>query len=538
MSAESDLYKNLLDQLQACATQEERDWLALRFSIFQLPEPLRAAVETASVPRVFDRAFLNTLLEQPLDEGQFAELTGLSYIEPYPCEGRFNVHERSRKLLQEKLWQENEALYREISRRAFVYCKKQDQNNLTWRIETVYHQLVAEPEASEVTLNDSCMQWFQPSCFAFNKVESLLRAVREHLDMQRLSEKAVQYYWLHQARVDRAFSRFQEAQRALQQISLAVMPEDHYLAISRLKSIGHTHRYLSELTEAQQCYEEALLLHRKRGNQKGEAECFTRLGEVYLRRSNFSAAKQNIEEALTLYRNTGKSVGEAECLKYIGHVHLHLGEYLSAKQCYNEALSLYREASGGIGEADCLRSLGDVHRSLLTYDEAQLLCEQALILYRKKEARLGEANSLKSLGQVYLRRSEFKEARLLYEESLQIYRKIGLRMGEADCLRLFGDLSVQTGEWTAAWQYYDQALALSENIQRPEGVAECWEGFAKLHQVQHQLPQAEEYWQKAADMYRQLTMPLRTEHCLEQLRRMKEQKQPADERDESSINNG
>ena len=77
-----------------------------------------------------------------------------------------------------------------------------------------------------------------------------------------------------------------------------------------------------------------------------------------------------------------------------------------------------------------------------------------------------------------------------------------------------------------------------EHLHLPDDIANCWEGFAKLHQAQNQLPQAEEYWQKAADMYRQLSMPLRAEHCLEQLRQMKEQKQPADERDESSTNNG
>ena len=90
------------------------------------------------------------------------------------------------------------------------------------------------------------------------------------------------------------------------------------------------------------------------------------------------------------------------------------------------------------------------------------------------------------------------------------------------------------GEFLAAKQYYEQALALIEHIHCPEGVAECWEGFAKLHQAQQQLPHAKEYWQKAADMYRQLTMPLREQHCLEQLRRMKEQNQAADVRQEVS----
>uniref|UniRef100_UPI0040576644 hypothetical protein n=1 Tax=Candidatus Electronema sp. TaxID=2698783 RepID=UPI0040576644 len=174
-------YQILLEQLQACGTQDERERLLMRFSISQLPEPLRAAVQAAAVPRFFDRAFLNALLDQPLNEAQFAELTGLSYIEPYPGEGRFNVHERSRKLLQEKLWQEDDALYREISRRAFAHCVKQDQNDTTWRIETVYHQLIVEPDEGINKFNYIITEW-KESYKSY--AESLLRTVwKQHPDI-------------------------------------------------------------------------------------------------------------------------------------------------------------------------------------------------------------------------------------------------------------------------------------------------------------------------------------------------------------------
>ena len=144
--SETNPYQELLEQLQACENQHERDWLSLRFSMAQLPEVLQAAVRASAVPRFFDHAFLNALLDQPLDEEQFTRFLEQSYIEPYPGEGRYNVHERNRKLLQERLWQEDEALYRELSRRAFAYCKAQDQEDITWQIETIYHQIIAKPE--------------------------------------------------------------------------------------------------------------------------------------------------------------------------------------------------------------------------------------------------------------------------------------------------------------------------------------------------------------------------------------------------------
>ncbi len=490
MSAESDLYQNLLDQLQACATQEERDWLALRFSISQLPEPLQAAVQAAAVPRFFDRTFLNALLDQPLDEAQFAELTGLSYIEPYPGEGRFNVHERSRKLLQEKLWQEDEALYREISCRAFTYCKQQDQNDLTWRIETVYHQLVAEPDKGAIVLNNTYVAWTNPPHFAYNKAESLLLAVREHMELKQLSEKAVQYFLLRQAKIDIYYSRYHEAKEALRQMDVAAIKDDRYLLANRLECLGRVHYFLSEVIEAQQCFDEALQLYKERGDSLQQANCLYYLGKVDAILFDFKQARRYYEKSLQLFPHD--QLATANNLLGIGQVLLHLSKYKQSRSHFRRALKLYQKIGERIGEANCILLLGRGH----------LAC------------------------------SEFQEAQQHIEEALRLYEKIEKQRGKANCLQAFGELSIKTGDFIAAKQYYEQALAVFEHLHLPDDIAECWEGFAKLHQAQQQLPQAEEYWNKAADMYRQLSMPLREQHCLEQLRQMKEQKQPSDEHQE------
>ncbi len=488
--SESVSHQTLLEQLQACSTQDERERLLMRFTLERLPEHLRAAVQAAAVPRFFDRAFLNALLDQPLNEAQFAELIGLSYIEPYPGEGRFNVHERSRKLLQEKLWQEDEALYREISRRASQYCEKQDQNDTTWRTETVYHQLVAEPDKGASVLDNTCVDWMNPPHFAYNKAESLLLTAHEHMELKRLSEQAAQYFWLNQAMVDIHYSRYHEAKEALQQIDLDAIKDNRNLLVNRLECLGDAHYFLSELIEAQQCF----------------------------------------KEALQLLKESGKSLQQANCLSSLGDVHIVLSNFKTARRYYDKSLQL--SLHDQLTTANNLFGIGKVLLNLSKYKQSRSHFRRALKLYQKIGERIGEANCILFLGRAHLACSELTEAQQFFEEALQFYRKIDHQIGEANCLQAFGDLSVKTGDFIAAKQYYDQALAIAEHIHCPEGVAECWEGFAKLHQAQQQFPQAEEYWQKAADMYRQLAMPLREQHCLEQLRRMKEQEPPADKPEE------
>ncbi len=468
-------YQKFLAELQACDNQDKRERLSLDFSLARLPEQIQAAVQAAAVPRFFDRAFLNALLNQPFDEEQFAALIGFSYIEPYPGEGRFNVHERSRKLLQEKLWQEEETLYREISSRAFVYCEKQDQDDTTWRIETVYHQLIAEPEKGVGNLNNTCVDWLNPPHFAYDKAESLLQAAHEHQEMNRLTEKVTCYLLLNQAKVDIRYERNREAKEALQKIRLASIQDDHYLKREGLLSLGRVHFYLSEFNDAQQSYDEAMPLCRESKDRLYKAKYLQNLGDLHLRLFDFKKARRYYDKSLPLFNRI--QLEQAHCLHGIGEVLLHLSKFKKSRSYFRSALKLYQKIGERMSEAHCILSLGKAH----------LAC------------------------------SELPEAQRQLEEALQLYRKINHQRGEANCLQSFGDLSIKTDEFIAAKQYYDEALDLAEHIHCPEGVAECWEGFAKLHQAQDQLQQAEECWRKAAEMYRNLAMPLREKYCLEQL---------------------
>jgi tetratricopeptide (TPR) repeat protein len=400
--SEANPYQSLLEQLQACDNQDDRERLLMRFTLDGLPENMRAAVQAAAVPRFFDLAFLNALLEQPIDEAEYTELTSYSYVEPYPGPGLFNIHERTRKLLQEKLWQKNPALYCQFSARALKYCAAQDQNDTTWRIETVYHQLIAKPDNGADALNNTCVQWMNPPHFAFSKTESLLYTVREHLEMNRLTKRAENFFLLNQTRVDMHYSRFQEAKEALQKISLSVGEDECYLMVRCLEFLGDVHLHLSELSEARRCYEEALHLYREIGNRNGKANCLLSLGEVHLYLSEFPEARLRYEEALPLYKEVNSRLGEANCFYFLGDVYFCLSELIEARRCYEEALLLYKETSSRLGTANCLYFLGDVHFRLYEFIEARRCYEEALHLYHDISSWSGEINCLKSLNQVYL----------------------------------------------------------------------------------------------------------------------------------------
>ena len=127
---------DILARLQAAQSEAEREWVVLEFSLDGLAPALREAVWAAAVPHWFDAAMLAALLDKPLEETEalVAELARLSFVEPFPGRG-YNIHERTRTLLLERLWREAPDRYQELSRNAAEYSSRQDQNETAWRVE-------------------------------------------------------------------------------------------------------------------------------------------------------------------------------------------------------------------------------------------------------------------------------------------------------------------------------------------------------------------------------------------------------------------
>ncbi|EIJ42426.1 hypothetical protein BegalDRAFT_1545 [Beggiatoa alba B18LD] len=508
-------YLEFLTRVQA-ADESERPALLLEFSLAQLSPKIRAAVEAAAIPHFFDKHFLNALLADSLTEAEFQELTQLSFIEAYPKDSFFNVHEKTRLLLLDKLWKENPDNYREISQRAFQYCQQQDQESTTWRIETLYHQVIAEPEIGVDELYETARKWNNPPNFAYDKIEVLTRTLHEHIDDNRLNTlgKHTVLYW--EGVIDSIYSRPFDAKTKLQQINLTLETRD-YLKANCLWRLGNVHLNLSELREARGQYEQALPIFRQIGKKLGEANCLKRLGDIHLRLSELGKAQGLYEQALSIFHLIGAKLGEANCLQGLGDAHLSLSELVETQGLYEQALLIYRLIGAKRGETQCLRSLGDVYLRLSELEEARRLYEQTLSTFRLIGEKIGEANCLLGLGEVCLKQTELERAEKLIKDAQCIYQAIHEPVGQTDSLKMLGLLAIQTGEYASAQNYFEQAQQQFKKIANQEGIAETLEAFAELHTAQNHPDTARDYWQQAIALYEKLGMSKRADKCRQKI---------------------
>ncbi len=503
---------DLLMRLQNATTDEERDWLVMEFSLAALPEQLQQAVWAAAIPHWFDHAMLNTLLADdhaPLDTTAYAALLDLSYVEPFLDYGH-NLHERTRRLLLHRLWQDDAPRYRRLSQRAADWCAAQisqtgEARLVAWQIEESYHLLVADPERGADQLRFLGWAWQNPPRFAYAQVEQLARTAGEH--GARLTARGQGWVTFWQAHLDKIDSRNLVAKERLLALTAALPPTDLALQADTIQALGDVHRLLAEYAAARGRYEEALPLYRTIGDRVGEANCIKGLGDVHRLLAEYAAARGRYEEALPLYRTIGDRVGEANCIQALGDLYVRLAEYVAAQGRYEEALLLYRTIGARMGEASCIKGLGDVHLVLSEYVAARGRYEEALLLYRTIGARIGEANCIKALGDVHRLLAEYAAAQGRYEEALLLYRTIGSRMGETNTLTGLAEIALALAQWDETIALYQAVLAYELATGLRNNAAFSYRSLGHAAKGKGDLAAAHDYYQSALDIFTAIGSP-------------------------------
>jgi tetratricopeptide (TPR) repeat protein len=505
--------KDVFTQIRTAGSDEEREWLLLKMILDTLEPALHAAVFTAAIPHWFDANFLMALLDeaerQQLDVlGRFGRLITLELVEPcqWLVPGQvYNLDERSRAVLLNRMWQEEPERFYRLSQRAAAYCARQDQTNYRWRLETIYHLLVADPDQGATRFQLAAREWQNPPCFAYDKVESLTRLAGEHGTAGRLDERG-QGWWLYwEAYLDRRHGRYGVAEEKLLQIRVG--PEiDGWLAAEVALALGDVERVTDQYEAARESYQVAYALYRDLNDSLGEAKAIKSLGDVHFCLEKYGAAYQNYGEAGRLYREGGDRRGEANCIQAAGDVYRLLSEHSMAWQAYGEARFLYRQVGDRLGEAHCMKGLGDVHVDLWEHRLARQSYENARRVYWQMGEQRGEVNCLRDLANIHRLLGEYLAAGQLYEQGLVMYRDIGDQREEANCLKSLGDVHRALDDCDEIWPWYEAARYLHLEIGNYLEATHCLFGLADADLQRGNLGDAADRYQQALAYYEEVGM--------------------------------
>jgi tetratricopeptide (TPR) repeat protein len=162
---------------------------------------------------------------------------------------------------------------------------------------------------------------------------------------------------------------------------------------------------MNDWVPAQQDFDEALVLAKKRDYQRFIALTLNDLGLLSLKQGRPALARDRHQDALQRIRKYQPADKEAiaETLYYLGNAQEALREDEIAASNYQEALSLQRLSGDAIGEAQTLVSLANLEQKLGRPTDALSSLAGAVELYRRVSDRAGQSEAMFQMAQVYER---------------------------------------------------------------------------------------------------------------------------------------
>ncbi|MFK7802345.1 MAG: NACHT domain-containing protein [Anaerolineae bacterium] len=208
---------DLLQRLSNAETDSARQAIVLEMSIGLLAPTVKQAVFAAAVPHWFDFNYLAALIGEDDCDEVYDELLENSFINHIPGRG-YAIHERTRKLLLDDLWQRDEPEFLLLSKKAADYCLAQEDKE-QWQAEEVYHRLISDPTEGLARFQQVATAWANFEHNSYEDIERMARYADEQIISGRLSGEGAAWTHLWQARLNLIYGKTGAASQALAKIS-------------------------------------------------------------------------------------------------------------------------------------------------------------------------------------------------------------------------------------------------------------------------------------------------------------------------------
>jgi predicted ATPase/class 3 adenylate cyclase len=280
---------------------------------------------------------------------------------------------------------------------------------------------------------------------------------------------SLSWFWRYRAHITEGRSWLERA--------VAACPGLTRERVKALHGAGVLARQQSDNEQAAVLLEEALVLAREVGDERGVADALASLGNLASEQGDLARAENLFTEALAQWRRLENTDGIAGELGSLALLALDRGDLSLAETRLRESLALYRELKAEWEIALVLHNLGDVAYEQGDLDHAAALQAEALTLWEGMEDTHGVAFVLDSQGKMAQARGEVDLARALLEKALTRWRELGDKRNAAASLLSLGRIAEQHDPGRAAL-LLKEAVALSREAGDPRIVASVLEGIA------------------------------------------------------------
>jgi tetratricopeptide (TPR) repeat protein len=199
-----------------------------------------------------------------------------------------------------------------------------------------------------------------------------------------------------------------------------------------------------------------LQIARTDNNVRERSKLLTNLGVCAVEQGNYAEANDLFQQSLLIRQTMGDRRGEGITLGNLGNVFLYLGAYARAESYYERALRTQREIGARNDESLSLGNLGLVRYYLGEHTAARALCREALRIAQQTGERRTEAALWMKLGHALEALGQHDSASRAYQESVDLRRTQGWYDVAMEPLAGLAEVAMAQGRLVQAQEYVEE----------------------------------------------------------------------------------
>ncbi|MBZ0136976.1 MAG: tetratricopeptide repeat protein [Planctomycetes bacterium] len=290
---------------------------------------------------------------------------------------------------------------------------------------------------------------------------------------------------------------------------------------SALANIGTLHYEKGDYENALDYYEQALALHRTRGDKQAEAITLGNIGAILRLKGSTDTAERHYLDGIRLCREIGDVPLLASFYSKLANLCNQLGRLDQAAELFRSAIEIERESSAGPAFAQTLCNFGLALSDRGEPQEAESAFREAVAVLEANPNRRFESFARGCLGQHLLETNRLAEAELHLRRAVELGDEIGDVIGKALNMATLGGCRRGAGELQEAESLERQSIALLEAAKDMHGVGTGRCGLAMTLYAQGRRDEADTEWEAGSSEIRRANDPMTLKNLQKQWNRIR-----------------
>jgi tetratricopeptide (TPR) repeat protein len=207
----------------------------------------------------------------------------------------------------------------------------------------------------------------------------------------------------------------QEAEHLYRALEISHLLHDPFLASQIMINLGIGKFIGGEWQGALSDWQEALLLCKRLGDEKGHVAIEINLGKAYSRMADFTAAQRHLNSAISLAKEARLDLRQMMAQQSLADLWIQMGEWERAGACLREVEALGIETD--VVYPEFHRGWSLIHLARQEYAAALASIEQAIHLAEKNGEMTNLATSYRVLGRILAAQGRHQEATAYFKQS-------------------------------------------------------------------------------------------------------------------------